>query len=56
MAKCKNCGSEDYEVIYIEEHDYNGDYITVVAKVRCCDCGEEFWIRAYFDFGEGENI
>ena len=56
MAKCKNCNSEDYEIIYIEEYDYNGDYIRVLAKARCCGCGKEFWVREYFDFDDSKNV
>lgn len=56
MAKCKNCNSEDYEIIYIEEYDYNGDYIRVLAKARCCECGKEFWVREYFDFDDSKNV
>ena len=56
MAKCKKCNSEDYEIIYIEEYDYNGDYIRVLAKARCCKCGKEFWVREYFDFDDSKNV
>lgn len=56
MAKCPICNSKDYEVIYIEEHDYNGDCVIVFAKARCCDCGKEFWVREYFNFDMSENV
>ena len=56
MAECKNCGCDDYEVIYIEEYEYCGDYISMLAKARCCECGEEFWIREYFDFDRSNRV
>ena len=56
MAKSKNCNSEDYEITYIEEYDYNGDYISILAKARCCECNKKFWVREYFDFDNSENV
>lgn len=56
MAKCPICNSEEYNEIYVEEHDYNGDYVIALVKVRCCDCGKEFWVREYFDFDRSENV
>ena len=56
VAKCQICKSDDYESIYIEEYDYNGSFIIVLAKARCCNCGAEFWVREYFDFGKSKNI
>lgn len=56
MVKCPICNSKDYEVIYIEEHDYNGDCVIVFAKARCCDCGKKFWVREYFNFDMSENV
>ena len=56
MAKCKNCNSKDYEIIYIEEYNYNGDCITVLAKARCCECEKEFWVKEYFNFDDSKNV
>jgi len=56
VAKCQICKSDDYESIYIEEYDYNESFIIVLAKARCCNCGAEFWVREYFDFGKSKNI
>lgn len=56
MAKCKNCNSKDYEIIYIGEYDYNEDYITALVKVRCSECGKEFWVREYFNFNDSKNV
>ena len=56
MAKCKNCNSADYEIIYIEEYEYHGDYILVLAKAHCCECGKDFWVREYFSFDNSKNL
>ena len=56
MVKCPQCGSEDYEISYIEDTEYSTDAIMVVEKACCCDCDEEFWVREFFSFDYSENI
>lgn len=56
MAKCPKCNCEDYDVIYIEDHDYIGDEIILTVKVKCNDCGEEFWVREKYEFKNSTNI
>lgn len=56
VAKCQICKSDDYEILYIEDYAYHGDFIIVLAKAHCCNCGAEFWVKEYFDFGKSKNI
>lgn len=55
MAKCPECGSEDYDVIYIEDTEYNTSYIDCLVKVRCENCGKVFWVKEVFEFGSSRN-
>lgn len=56
MVKCPKCKSEDYEEIYVEDYSYECDEIITLTKARCCECGEEFWVREFFTFDSAKNI
>ncbi len=58
MVRCPKCTDsyDDYEILYIEDYDYTGDSVKVLAKVRCCNCNNEFWVIETFVFKEGKNI
>ena len=56
IAKCKKCKSDDYEIIHIENYEYEGDCISMLAKVRCCECGNEFYVKEFFDFSSSERV
>lgn len=56
MVKCPKCKSEDYEVNYVGDYNYQGDEIITLANVRCCECDKEFWIREFFTFSDGEYV
>lgn len=55
MVKCPKCKSDDYDVLYIEECAYKGSEIITLVKVKCCECGKEFWVTEYFVFDTANN-
>ena len=57
MAICPKCKTEDeYSIIQIKEYIHNNDFISVITKVCCDECYEEFWVREVFDFADSYNI
>lgn len=56
LAKCPKCKSDDYEVQYVDDCNFHGDYMTALAKARCCQCDKEFWVREYFNFDRSETV
>lgn len=61
MVKCPKCGSNMYDVEYIEEtnrmydHNYDNECVTQTVKVTCC-CGHQFSVQEKFIFVNAENI
>ena len=57
MVKCPKCKHiVYYDVLYVEGYDYEGDSVIATVKAKCCDCGEEFWVKELFEFNGNENI
>lgn len=56
MVKCPKCKSEDYEVKYIGDYNYQGDEIITLANVRCCECNKEFWVKEFFTFSDAKYV
>jgi len=55
MVRCPKCKCEDYEVIFIEGYDYEGDSVTADVEVECSECGKKFWIKERFKFKSAKN-
>lgn len=61
MVRCPKCGSNMYDVEYVEEtnrmydHARNNDCVTQIVKVTCC-CGHQFLVKEKFIFADAKNI
>lgn len=57
MVRCPKCGSEDYAILYIDEHDEasDGEGLLRFSKVKCNDCRKRFFIKETFKFVDAEN-
>lgn len=56
FAKCPKCDSEDYNILFIEGWEYKCfGVVTALMKVKCDDCGNEFWVRENYEFESSVN-
>lgn len=55
MVKCPKCGSDDYDVLFIEDWEYNSNGAIAHVKAKCENCEKEFWVKELFKFKDAIN-